>query len=156
MSRVYRNRALLESAAGRPFQTALGTEIHKGLFAKGAALFHSLITNHPFGDGNKRTAVLSLELFLIANGQLLLTSQSDMYNLAISTASAGERQASQDDVLNVIANAIRQDSATLRQIGSVKAYRNLYIQVSEARKGVRNHPLNATGNPYNPRSGSRS
>ena len=43
----------------------------RSLPEKAAALFHSLIANHPFGNGNKRTAVIALELFLSANSVLL-------------------------------------------------------------------------------------
>jgi len=43
----------------------------RSLPEKAAALFHSLIANHPFENGNKRTAVIALELFLSANSVLL-------------------------------------------------------------------------------------
>jgi len=38
---------------------------------KGVALFHSLVANHAFIDGNKRTAVTALDHFLLANGFVL-------------------------------------------------------------------------------------
>ncbi|MEX0751076.1 MAG: Fic family protein [Dehalococcoidia bacterium] len=37
---------------------------------KGAALFHGIISGHPFVDGNKRTATLATTLYLIASGVL--------------------------------------------------------------------------------------
>lgn len=142
MSRVYRNRALLESAAARPFQTAFGKEIHPGILAKGAALFHSLITNHPFEDGNKRTAVTSLQIFLLANGVLLLTSSQDMYNLAIRTATAGERAVPQGETLRAIKEVLAEGTASLLEIREIGAYYELYTRAKDARRDVRNHPLN--------------
>lgn len=143
MSTLRRDQALLESAAARPFQTAFLQEVHKGLLAKGAALFHSLITNHPFEDGNKRTAVTSLLLFLIANDVLLLAGQTDMYNLATSTASAGERGELPEHTLQAINEVLTKNTATLSEIRQIKAYRKLYEQARSAKRSVRNHPLNA-------------
>jgi death-on-curing family protein len=56
---------LLESAVSRPFQTVFGGDAYPTIFDKGAALFHSLVANHPFHDGNKRTAVTALYAFLL-------------------------------------------------------------------------------------------
>jgi death-on-curing protein len=50
---------LLESAVLRP-QTAIGElDAYPSVHEKAAALMHSLIRNHPFVDGNKRTAVVA-------------------------------------------------------------------------------------------------
>lgn len=59
---------LLESAVLRPMETVGGRDAYPDVHAKAAALFHSLIRNHPFVDGNKRTAVLSLVVFYNLNG----------------------------------------------------------------------------------------
>lgn len=147
IARVRRDIALLESAAARPFQTAFLQEVHRGLPAKGAALFHSLITNHPFEDGNKRTAVASLLLFLIANDVLLLAGQKDMYELAIRTASAGERTEPQEKTLRAVREAMTRNTATLREVRQIRAYRTLYGQARIAKHSVRNHPLNVQPRP---------
>jgi death-on-curing protein len=47
--------AMLLSALGRPQATFDHKELYLDLFAKGAALLESLIRDHPFLDGNKRT-----------------------------------------------------------------------------------------------------
>jgi death-on-curing protein len=60
--------ALLHAAVGRAFQSALGEPIYKTDLEKGAALFHSIVCGHPFVDGNKRTAIFTGILFLIARG----------------------------------------------------------------------------------------
>jgi death-on-curing protein len=62
-----RDRTLIESAVGRPFQSAFGQDIYPTVIEKGVALFHSLVANHAFVDGNKRTAVTALDHFLLAN-----------------------------------------------------------------------------------------
>lgn len=58
--------ALLYASVGRAFQSAFGQPIYPTDLEKGAALFHSIVCNHPFVDGNKRTAIFTGILFLIA------------------------------------------------------------------------------------------
>jgi death-on-curing protein len=83
----YRDRGLLESAVARPFQTVSGKCVFQSVPEKAAAFFHSLIANHPFENGNKRTAIVALELFLTANGLFLYLDNDHMYQLAKDTAS---------------------------------------------------------------------
>lgn len=45
-----------------------GQDAYPDLWAKAAALMHSIIANHPFADGNKRTALVSAMAFLDRNG----------------------------------------------------------------------------------------
>lgn len=52
-----RDLGLLESALMRPQATFDEADLYKSLFDKGAALLHSLLMNHQFVDGNKRTAM---------------------------------------------------------------------------------------------------
>lgn len=59
---------LLESAIARPFQSACGSDCYPNVFQKAAALFHSLIGNHCFHNGNKRTALLSVLVYLDDQG----------------------------------------------------------------------------------------
>lgn len=60
--------ALLESAIFRPQTTFGGQDLYDSVFDKAGALMHSLIFNHPFVDGNKRTATASTIVFLELNG----------------------------------------------------------------------------------------
>lgn len=63
-----RDLGLLKSAVGRP-QISVGfQDAYESIFDKAAALFHSIINNHPFLDGNKRTSLFSAVLFLEYNG----------------------------------------------------------------------------------------
>jgi death-on-curing protein len=66
-----RDLGLLESAAARPRATFDGEDPYAGLFSKAAALLDSLIHNHPFVDGNKRTGITAAGLFLVRNGYRL-------------------------------------------------------------------------------------
>ncbi|MCX6064994.1 MAG: type II toxin-antitoxin system death-on-curing family toxin [Chloroflexi bacterium] len=63
-----RDIPLLESAIARPLATFDGSDLYPGLFEKAAALLDSLVNNHPFVDGNKRTGITSAAMFLRING----------------------------------------------------------------------------------------
>ena len=65
---VVRAAGLLESAAHRPSAAMFGEEAYPDPVDKAAALLQSLAINHPFFDGNKRTAWLSCVTFLAMNG----------------------------------------------------------------------------------------
>lgn len=58
---------MLRLAVGRPQMSVAFQDAYKSIFDKAAALFHSIINNHPFLDGNKRTSFLSAILFLEYN-----------------------------------------------------------------------------------------
>ena len=68
MQVVVRDAGLLESAAHRPSAAMFGEEAYPDPIDKAAALLQSLAINHPFFDGNKRTAWLSCVTFLAMNG----------------------------------------------------------------------------------------
>jgi death-on-curing protein len=85
-----RDIGLLQSAAARPKATFGGTELYPDIFHKVAALMQSLIKNHPFIDGNKRTAIASAGIFLRMNSFRLETSQKELerFTLDMATGSA--------------------------------------------------------------------
>ncbi len=62
-----RDLALLESAVYRPQTTFSGKDLYSSIFEKAAALMHSLIMNHAFIDGNKRTGTVAALIFLSLN-----------------------------------------------------------------------------------------
>lgn len=63
--------ALLHSAVERPKAQFGGKYLYTSNWLAAAALLHSLVKNHPFEDGNKRTAYFSTMRFLYKNGYLL-------------------------------------------------------------------------------------
>ena len=60
-----RDRNLLESAFLRPYQTFNKKQLYKSSIQKAAALIESLVTNHPFPDGNKRFGYVAMRLLLL-------------------------------------------------------------------------------------------
>jgi death-on-curing protein len=85
------NRELLESASLRPKAAVLGRELYPTLEEKAAALMHSIITNHPFVDGNKRTAFLATQEFLRLNGYEIVAEKREAleFTLAIAEGKLG-------------------------------------------------------------------
>lgn len=79
-----RDIGLLQSAVARPQATFDGRELYPDLFQKAAALMHSLAQNHPFVDGNKRTAITSAGLFLLRNGRQLQTTNEALEQFTLS------------------------------------------------------------------------
>jgi len=108
---------------------------------KAAALFHSLIANHPFHNGNKRTAVLAFDIFLAANGYFGLIANEEMYRLAERTASYKERGLSHDESLREILDAVTDGVVRLsavRDAGKGNAdIAKLYDSVKRARGRIR-------------------
>lgn len=63
-----RDEKLLESALSAPFQSFDGEDLYKSIRAKATKLGFFLIKNHPFIDGNKRTGIFVMLIFLEING----------------------------------------------------------------------------------------
>jgi len=78
--------AMLLSAVERPRATFDQQELYPDIVGKAAALMESLIRNHPFIDGNKRTGVTAAGLFLLQNGRRLLASNADLVEVALGIA----------------------------------------------------------------------
>ena len=73
---------ILESCVATPFFQFNRKDLYRGIVGKGGILFYLLIKNHPFQNGNKRIAVMSLLYFLAKNGKWLKMSSLDLYNFA--------------------------------------------------------------------------
>jgi death-on-curing protein len=84
-----RDLGLLESAVASPRATFDGKELYRDLFTKTAALMDSLINNHPFLDGNKRTGITAAGLFLLINRWALTASQQELETITLQVASEG-------------------------------------------------------------------
>jgi death-on-curing protein len=84
-----RDLGLLESAVARPRASFDGKELYPDLFPKTAALMDSLIINHPFVDGNKRTGVTAAGLFLRINGWKLTAAPEDLEASTLRVATGG-------------------------------------------------------------------
>ena len=81
-----KNRNLFSSAIYRP-QTSLGNQLkYPTAEMAGAALLHSIILNHPFHNGNKRTAIVAMIVFLDENGLILTCSEDDLFKIVLLIA----------------------------------------------------------------------
>jgi death-on-curing protein len=74
-----RDEALLESALARPQQLDAYGEPRPDLADLAAALAFGLARNHPFVDGNKRTAHVAYRTFLVLNGTDLVATDEEKY-----------------------------------------------------------------------------
>ncbi len=90
-----RDQGLLESAAYRPQASFGGQDLYPDLFSKAAALGQSIIANHPFVDGNKRTGFEAMRLMLRLNGYDLRASLDAKFNFVVSIARG---EASQQEI----------------------------------------------------------
>ncbi len=84
-----RDMGLLQSALARPRATFEGQDLYPGLWNKAAALMESLIKNHPFVDGNKRSALTGVGLFLELNGYALTAGNEEVLEFT-QRAAVGE------------------------------------------------------------------
>ena len=81
-----RDRTILDSAINRPFQTFDQKELYPSSIDKAAAIFESLISNHPFIDGNKRTAYVLMRLILLEGRFDVAANEEDKYDFVIASA----------------------------------------------------------------------
>jgi death on curing protein len=88
-----RDHGLLESALDRP-RNLLAYKPRSSIFELAAALCFGLAKNHPFNDGNKRTALLATRAFLYLNGRVLEPLQPDEVAtmLAVAADALNEKQ----------------------------------------------------------------
>lgn len=89
-----RDEKLLESALGRPRQLFACGDPAPDLADLAASLAFGLARNHAFVDGNKRTAAVVCETFVVLNGAELNASDLDLYPLylALAEGKLGERE----------------------------------------------------------------
>jgi len=78
-----RDFGLLDSAVTRPQASFDGKDLYPTIFLKAGALLHSLLRNHPFVDGNKRTAMFSGMTFLELNGYTFVAEQDEIVLYAL-------------------------------------------------------------------------
>jgi prophage maintenance system killer protein len=86
--------------------TVCGEDVWPSVAQKAAALFHSLICNHCFINGNKRTAVIALDFFVVLQGHFLILSSDEIYEMAKATAQANHEGKSLDVIMSELATQI--------------------------------------------------
>ena len=78
----------LESALAQPKMTFESKELYPTLAEKAAALCYSLISNHPFADGNKRIGHAATEVFLVMNGYEIAAEIDEQEEIMLKLASS--------------------------------------------------------------------
>ena len=88
---LLRGVGLLASAVARPRAVFAGGDLYPSLEVKAAALMQSLILNHPFLDGNKRTGITAAALFLLGNGRGLTADNAELerFTYAVTNGQMG-------------------------------------------------------------------
>jgi death on curing protein len=82
-----RDQNLLLSAIAQPPSIFNGQYLHKSLHDKAAAYLFHICQNHPFIDGNKRVALVSMLVFLDLNGESIEYEEEALEDLTLSVAS---------------------------------------------------------------------
>ncbi len=81
-----RDRGLLESALARPLATSGGKQLYDTPMKRAAALAESLVLNHGFVDGNKRTAMYAMAAWLEREGYGIDAARGELRDLALGIA----------------------------------------------------------------------
>ena len=84
-----RDAELLSSALAMPQTTYGGKYLHGDIYEQAAAYAFHLCQNHPFVDGNKRTALASALVFLSLNGVELEDPKGALYDLMMGVVGSG-------------------------------------------------------------------
>jgi len=89
----------LESALARPFMTFDKEDLYPSPIEKAAALIESLISNHPFIDGNKRIGYVLMRYYLLENNLDINATQSEKFDFVFKIAKG---QSSTNEICNWI------------------------------------------------------
>lgn len=104
---ITRNPGVLESCINTPLQSFEGKEPYPTFIDKLAILFYLLIKNHPFQNGNKRIAVMTILTVLYLNGLWINAEKLKPYKLALYVAKS--KRENKDIVIKVIKNFINDN-----------------------------------------------
>lgn len=83
-----RDAGLVESALARPRASFGDYEAYPDLYSKAAVLLEGLIKNHGFVDGNKRTGIAAVSVFLQKNGHYFSASETALWKFVVAVAEA--------------------------------------------------------------------
>lgn len=95
---------LFLSAIEQPKSTFDGKDLYPTVVSKAACYLRSLAMNHPFHDGNKRTALLSTVVFLEMNGYKMTCDNDTLYNIVKNIV---EQKKSIEEIEKILAENIR-------------------------------------------------
>lgn len=81
-----RDEGRLESAIAAPNQAVFGEDLYPTVFDKAAVYIRAIIGDHPFADGNKRTAITAGVIYLQRSGYKLTASPKELEDFAVAVA----------------------------------------------------------------------
>lgn len=84
-----REEGRLKSVVSAPSQEAFAQEQYPTAYQKAAVYIRNIIGDHPFVDGNKRTAITVAGVFLSRNGLKLTAAPKDLEDFAVQVAVEG-------------------------------------------------------------------
>lgn len=90
---------MLESAINAPFQTFAGEDFFRTIYQKAARLGFGIVSNHPFVDGNKRTAAHAMVTFLETNDIEIRYTNDELSEIFLAIA---DDKARYEDLLSWI------------------------------------------------------
>lgn len=89
----------LLSAVSQPYSSFEGKDLYPAVVEKACALGYSIIMNHPFVDGNKRTGQASMEMMLLLNGYEINAGTDEQERIIMDVASGKIRLAGFTDLV---------------------------------------------------------
>ena len=92
---------LLSSAVAMPCASFSGDFLHRDIYEMAAAYAFYICPNHPFIDGNKRTALASALVFLDVNGISISDSEGRLYEATMDIASGKMKK---EEFANILRN----------------------------------------------------
>lgn len=81
-----RDEGRLQSVVAAPAQEVFGQDQYPTLFEKGAVYARNIIADHAFIDGNKRTGITVMGIFLVRNGYRLTAKPAELEDFAVQIA----------------------------------------------------------------------
>jgi len=81
-----RDMNALEASLNRPYATFDLQDLYSGAIEKAAAILESILINHPFIDGNKRTGYVLMRIILLSQNFDLIANEEEKYKMVISVS----------------------------------------------------------------------
>ncbi len=103
---------ILESCIAAPFATFNRKSLYPGLISKASILVYLMIKNHPFQNGNKRLAIITLLVLLYKNNKWLKSDISEFYEFTVWIA--GSPAKSKADTIKAIESFISRHIVRLK------------------------------------------
>lgn len=81
-----RNESRLKSVVDAPKQSVFGQDQYPTIYEKAAVYIRNIVGDHPFTDGNKRTAITVVGVFLMRNGYKMIADPKELEDFAVKVA----------------------------------------------------------------------